>query len=240
VYYVTACQKCAWTLETWRKDGEGERAAYPFRCRSWRHEGDCRLWRGAQDFQRIKQAIYSRRHWCHVVLTYLQPCPEPTDRDFRNGVVWWSRLRKRLVERYGEIKYIQTWERHESGWPHIHLAISNQDIYEMSELDRESNFRDLFQVMAYSCGFGYVGTCDRLRGRKAMAGYLVKLAQELTGSGVKDQTPTNAPRHFRRIRASVRLLPPILKNEDFTGELLRYLDDGEVVVLGKSGKAGKK
>ena len=64
-----------------------------------------------------------------------------------------------------------------------------------------------------------------------MAGYLTKLARELTGAGVKSQVPVNAPRHFRRIRASAKLLPPRKKNPDITGILHKMplpSADGEI------------
>jgi hypothetical protein len=58
-----------------------------------------------------------------------------------------------------------------------------------------------------------------MREANAMAGYLVKLARELTGAAVKDQVPVNAPSHFRRLRASQGLLPPPYKNPEITGAL---------------------
>jgi hypothetical protein len=57
-----------------------------------------------------------------------------------------------------------------------------------------------------------------------MAGYLVKLAKELTGAQAKkgDQAPLHAPRHFRRIRASRGLLPAQAKGAgEWTGALVR-------------------
>ena len=65
---------------------------------------------------------------------------------------------------------------------------------------------------AERAGFGRISWAELLAPRSlgSMAGYLVKLARELTASGAKkgDQTPLSAPRGFRRIRASVGMLPP--------------------------------
>lgn len=53
-----------------------------------------------------------------------------------------------------------------------------------------------------------------------MAGYLVKLARELTGSARKDQVPVDAPSHFRRLRASRGLLPAAFTGSgEYTGEM---------------------
>jgi len=51
-----------------------------------------------------------------------------------------------------------------------------------------------------------------------MAAYTVKLAGEM---GKACQVPLNAPRHYRRLRASHGLLPPRPKNPDITGRLTR-------------------
>lgn len=65
---------------------------------------------------------------------------------------------------------------------------------------------------AERAGFGRITWAELLAPRSlgSMAGYLVKLARELTGGASKggDQTPLSAPRGFRRIRASVGMLPP--------------------------------
>jgi hypothetical protein len=62
-----------------------------------------------------------------------------------------------------------------------------------------------------------------------MAGYLVKLTRELTGAGPKNQIPVNAPRHFRRLRASKGLLPPRKKNDHVTGALVKIpIDELEI------------
>lgn len=177
---------------------------------------------------RIKEGIERLTHWCHCVLTYRQRNRLLDAKAFRDGVVHWSRMRKRLNYHFGDIKYIQTWERHKSGWPHVHLAISNVEIYKMCEYDKTENFTRLFEDHATSSGFGPRGSLEPIRTGAQMAGYLVKKARELTGGGKEYQIPTNAPPHFRRLRASRGVLPPILKNEDYTGELMEIDENGEI------------
>jgi hypothetical protein len=60
-----------------------------------------------------------------------------------------------------------------------------------------------------------------MKEREKMAGYLTKLGLELSGAARKGQTPVNAPRHFRRIRASRGMLPKRIKNPDITGQLFK-------------------
>jgi hypothetical protein len=59
-----------------------------------------------------------------------------------------------------------------------------------------------------------------MRDQDAMCGYLVKTAKELIGAAGKNQIPINAPRHFRRLRASRGLLPPVHRNPDITGMMV--------------------
>lgn len=144
-------------------------------------------------------------------------------------MIHWSKLRKRLTRHFGDIKYIQTWEVHKSGYPHVHIAISNVKIYLECEKDAIRNFHRLMMEDAVACGFGRIGWLEPIRDEVAMAGYLGKLARELTGEKGNYQVPVDAPSRFRRLRASVRLLPPPIKNPDMTGCLLFCRDDGEIV-----------
>jgi hypothetical protein len=219
VDYVSACQCFAWHLEVWKKDKPGETTRFPFRCRSWRHQGECRLWKGAQDFARIRDGMEKLTHWCHLCLTYDPKRWKEKNSLFRYAIFHWSKLRKRLIREFEDIKYIQTWEVQRNEYPHVHIAISNKDLYFACGKDKIGNFIRLVQASAVACGFGEIGSLDALRSRNAMAGYLVKLARELTGTGKDYQCPVNAPRHFRRLRASVRLLPPPIKDPDITGTL---------------------
>jgi len=226
--YVRKCECGSWILEIWRKSDPSDRRLIQFRCLSWRHAGPCRLAKGAQDYCRIRDAMESRTHWCHLTLTYAQRGKELNRDRFREGVLHWSRLRKRLNWHYGDIKYIQTWEVHRSGWPHVHIAISNVEIYKMCESEKTINFEYIIRQHAAAAGFGPRGSIDRLRGRTGLSAYLTKLASELVDGSVKSQIPVNAPAHFRRLRASRGLLPPVKRSEDYTGELLSCSADGEL------------
>lgn len=231
--YITACQCGRWYIETWKKDEPDNVRLIPYRCRSWRHEGECRLWNGAQMFCRVRDAILSLRNWTLLTLTYAQRGRELNAARFREAKEQWAKLRKRLIYDYEGIKYIQTWEVHKSGWPHVHIALSNSELYALCEYDGASNFANLIRHHATSVGFGGRGEITPLRSTGAVAGYLSKLARELVDGSVKSQIPVNAPPHFRRLRASRGLLPKVLRNEDYTGRMLEMKDNGELVPLKK-------
>lgn len=190
-----------------------------FKCRSWRHEGQCRLWRGAQDFVRVQEATRGRADWTYFVLTYNQRSWRSQTALFKAGVEHWSILRKRLTRRYGKLAYIQTWERHQSGYPHVNVLIGNAQLHSAAKEDWRVLRRETITPMVVDSGFGPRVWIEPMKDADAMAGYLTKLARELTGSSAKDQTPTNAPAHFRRLRASQGLLPRPFKDEELTGKL---------------------
>jgi hypothetical protein len=223
--YVAACECGAWHLKIWPKNDPRNVKSVPFKCGSWRHQGECRLFKGAQDFVRIRQGMEKYDFWSHVTLTFDEHRTRNIRDTFRNGVKLWAKLRKRCETAFAPMKYIQTWEIHRSGVPHIHLALMSVKLYESSWLSPKENWIELLQKKAVKCGFGPIGWVEPLRSRVAMAGYLGRLARELTGSGKDFQVPINAPKNFRRIRASVRLLPPIAHNPDITG-VLKFCQGG--------------
>ncbi len=236
---IDACSNGDWSLLTWGKADGANPTVHPFVCGSWRHEGACRQACGACDFTRINQAISEHSHWTYCVLTYpARQWPDITAL-FRFGVVSWARLRKRLTREFGPILYIQTWEIHKSGYPHVNVVVANRKMQDAAA--KEENFDDpaFLKIAAEPCGFGWKCYAEPIRGQERMAGYLTKLGLELTGQARKDQTPVNAPRHFRRIRASRGLLPKRLKNPDITGQLFKMpaeqlshrLDDKPDVIL---------
>lgn len=180
------------------------------------------MWRGAIDFQRVKEAMESRDHWSYFVFTY--PHREWPNKDalFRFGVVSWSRLRKRLIREYGRIEYIQTWEIHKTGYPHVNVAVSNKHLWDsVTGEGWEEHRPEKWTLAIRECGFGKIWYASAVKSREKMAGYLLKKARELTGAGVKNQTPINAPPHFRRLRASQGLLPPPYKDEQLSGRLIK-------------------
>jgi hypothetical protein len=219
--YVAACQNRWWSVETWKKDGEGkeDRRVTPFRCKSWRCEGQCREWCQDCDFARVLAAIESRENWTVNILTYPHAEWPDVQALFKFGVVSWSRLRKRLVHRYGKIEYIQTWEVHKSGYPHLNLCISNESLYLLALKDFYRLKSDILDPLGKACGFGHWLYCAPIKSSAAYANYITNKAAELTGAAAKDQLPLNAPPHFRRLRSSQKLLPPRLKNDTVTGRL---------------------
>jgi hypothetical protein len=150
------------------------------------------------------------------------------------GKCWDEHLRQGLRKQGGKVAYLQTWERHRSGWPHLNLILSGPDlrawveslgiVERRAESGRMCTFprgwRRWLRAAAIRAGFGPVAWVEVLEPSKrdAMAGYLCKLAAELTGARSKkgDQAPTSAPKHFRRIRASRGLLPPLGTDEPST------------------------
>jgi len=133
----------------------------------------------------------------------------------------WSRLRQRFVHRFGPIQYIQTWEITQKGEPHCNVLISCQPLH-AAVLDnhREVKWKWL-EPAVVKWGFGRICYLEAMKSHTRMAGYLTKLAKELTGAGVKCQVPVSAPRHFRRLRASQGLLPPRYKDEESTGMIVK-------------------
>lgn len=254
---VEACEREDWTLAVWRRDGEGDAKLSPLLCGSWRCRR-CAAWRGAVDWSRVSKGVTSRSWWLYLVLTF-----DPRDwsdkfEAFRGaGQAWDHNLRRWIERRCGRQAYVQTWERHASGWPHCNVLVSSAGLE--ADLDaagvvvrrhgktgRSCKFspawRQAFGQAAVRAGFGravWTEIIDQRAGGEAMSNYLLKLAKELTGATSKKggQSPVNAPRHFRRIRASRGLLPPAAKSSgEWTGQLLtlpeartrRILATGEV------------
>lgn len=227
--YVERCENCEWAIEMWRRDKPGETWLVPFMCRSWRHEGECRLWKGAQDFVRVKEALESVGDWSYLVLTYPQNDWPDKDELYRACVLHWSKLRKRLTRYYGKFKYIQTWERHLNGGPHVNIVISSPSLAIHLDDIGYSEWLKFWVPRLMECGYGYIDYVDRLRDKGAINSYLNKAALELTGAGVKSQIPYDAPPHFRRLRATAKFLPPVHKNPDIAG-VLRFVDESGQVL----------
>jgi len=211
----------------------------PFRCRSWRHAGACREWKGAQDFVRVAEAMETREHWNFLVLTFSQREWSHEWRQAREGVLCWSKLRKRIVREYGPFVYVQTWERHKRRGFHCNVAISSPTIYDITRrLKKITSWRWLIRA-SVACGFGWRCSAEPLRkDRQGLAGYLTKLSRELTGAGPKNQVPIQAPPHFRGLRASRGFLPPPYKS-DYTGHLVRCpLESFPTLATVKTGRCG--
>ena len=229
---VVACESGAWTIASWKVKKPSRKHFRKFKCRSWRHEGECRKRAGALDFMRCKEGIESRDGWIYVVLTYDPKQWSGKWEAFKQGGKMWNRLRSRLNRKYGKVEYIQTWEAHQSGWPHVNLIMHNLEMLRICGPQGSKSwrkFRKELNKMAVEVGFGKRIWVEPMRNGEEMAGYITKLGgklsalpEEMTGAMAKDQTPVDAPRHFRRIRASRGLLPAKFSHEGvWTGRMIQ-------------------
>lgn len=223
--YIDHCRDETWGL-TLTRLADGKRVHLPFKCRSWRHKGPCSRWRASRDFARVSEALEGVDHEsvAFAVLTFDQRHgPYRTvEGAFAGLVEAWPKLRKRLVREYGKLDYVATVEVHRSGWPHLNVII----VGEMGRACQGDGWKKVRQILrqhAIECGLGKVLSLEAARSRKALAGYVVKLCDELDGlSGevVKlSQAPVTAPAGFRRLRSSSGFLPSAHKSEGWTGHL---------------------
>ena len=72
--------------------------------------------------------------------------------------------------------------------------------------------------MAVECGFGFIFWIERVRNKGELTNYFLKIATEL---GKASQIPVNAPKNFRRVRASQKLLPPVEHLSDKIGYVIK-------------------
>jgi hypothetical protein len=220
-----------------------------FLCGSWRCRR-CSRWRGALDWTRCAAAVSTRRWWLYLVLTFDPKAYGNVWEAYKQaGTNWNSSLRWAIQAKGGKFQYLQTWEQHRSGWPHANVILEGEQLREWVESlgvvpgETEAaggrrrktkfpvGFRDWLEQAAKRAGFGGIVWAEIIddTNPEAMAGYLTKLARELTGApgGAKgEQSPTMAPRNFRRIRASRGLLPKPLASSScssgkYTGTLSR-------------------
>lgn len=183
----------------------------PFRCNSWRCP-KCQRFKGAQDFVRVRNAMLRvGGEWVYFVLTMVPGKYSNEWAAYNAGYFNWKKLSKRLIRAHGSLAYVQTWEAHDSGFPHVNIVVHNSAIWAQCEGDGWRSFRQALIPHLVETGFGRVVYIEPLRPDtgQGLAGYLTKLSRELTGSTVKNQVPLNAPPGFRRLRASRGLLEPI-------------------------------
>lgn len=242
-----ACAAGAWTFRSVSR-ATGEVGLSPFRCKSWRCPR-CAPRVNARDAARIETALsgIDLSRVLFLTLTFDPRRWRDAGEAWRHSRDCWKRLRDRLAYRYGlgrgrerqaaRILYVQTWEQHKNGWPHVHALVYCESMaddvrrrgafWKASELRHVHRWqKQVLQREAVASGFGWRCDVDFPRkDRGAVAGYLVKLASELTRSDAKsDQAPVNAPKGFRRLRSTPRFLEPIAgKSEAFldqSGELV--------------------
>lgn len=227
---VIACYNQSWTLKLWKKSGEGHDLNIPFTCGTWRHGGACRMFKGAQDFSRIKTALDKKSGWVYMVLTW------PTRKGSRDKVYeklgrCFQHMRQWIKRNYSEpgekLEYIFLAEQHRDGWPHVNVLIHLPEFQKAAENNWKA-LRRKVRRHAMATGFGKVFWLEPVRSDEAIAGYFVKLCQEVSKTL---QAPMKAPMKFRRLRSSQGLLPPVNKDSDYTGELMQMeLDVAEKMI----------
>lgn len=230
--YVEACRHNSWHLMLTEECIE-DAYAVPYRCRSWRHEGDCCQWRGAQDFMRVSEGIRRFDSWVYVVLTFKQSEWWDWKEQYKLSYPMWSAMRCRITRRFGKFHYIQTWERHRKGGLHVNILISNESIFERCFFGSDEWVQLFLRPAAVDIGFGERCWCERMRDntQSGMAGYLTKLSRELVGANEKGQIPYDAPPHFRRLRASRGVLPPPHKSNLAGWLVTRPMNENESIPL---------
>lgn len=250
--YVQACAANAWHVHTWKQSavtGEiSNEKRTPYRCHSWRHEGDCRRWRAAQNFARVSKALEPHRPRDVVMMVLTLDPAEWKDRweAFAELSRAWSSLRKAISRAYGGNDWVGTVEVHRSGWPHMNVVMVAPQLGDAVATDPKGTLEWL-KRHAVSCGFGWRCSIEQASSKRAVAGYIVKVAGEVESAAAPDadgrlvgevvklsQLPVEAKRHFRRLRSSVKFLPPPFKSQDpeVTGALIRENAPPECVDIG--------
>ncbi|MFP2962007.1 hypothetical protein ACLEPN_30520 [Myxococcus sp. 1LA] len=161
----------------------------------------------------------------------------------------WRSFAKAIRREWGPMQYVATVEKTRRGWPHLNVIMVAPGVGASLD-DMPDYVRQWMKDHADACGFGNQVFIDRPRSREQVAGYIVKLAdmsaaaapgdvgadveavrragaQTARGGTVGEvvklsQLPRNAPKGFRRLRASPGFLPPAPKNEEWTGELEKF------------------
>lgn len=158
-----------------------------------------------------------------------------------------KRLRRYCALR-GWVDFKSQWvavvESHRTGWPHINFVIHCPEL--ARELDESYERRkragathrnatllegDLLDI-AMQTGWGVQSVAERGRSADALASYIAKIAgnaDATMGELAKlSQSPVSARKGFRRLRSGVGFLPPVRKNPDYTGTLIRRLPDARL------------
>jgi hypothetical protein len=234
---VWACVLGAWSFLM--TDGAtGEVCSTPFKCKSWRCPS-CRYKVARADYARILEALQKRNVSadCLVLTLTFDPSKWSSQAEvYRQAGRCWQKLLNRLRRKYGShaapapIGYLAVWERHQSGWAHVHLVVHSKlladDVRRRGQCDPKVHpYRawrwdqrirkqvpnwawkpEVLEDLAVATGFGKVSDVQFPRAAEGgLAGYFLKLTGELVGCF--DQRPINAPKGFRRLRASRRFLP---------------------------------
>lgn len=231
--WMKACAAKAWHLHLKHKEsGKEERVCW--RCRSWRHQGECARHVARRDFARISEAFDRERpsSLVYLVLTLDQAKDQAHGMTpitaYRSLVRRWQSLRQWLQRRFGRVGYVATVEQHRTGWPHLNVVVSCESFAAAIRTEDRKNgiAPGWLKGAAVRAGFGYRAWAEAPRNAEELAGYLVKLAhrESLMGEVAKlSQLPLASPPGTRRLRSSRAFLPPLTSSTgEWTGELMKF------------------
>lgn len=215
---VVACADGKWHLKVWRRSSPNQKKCLPFKCKSWRHAGDCRQAREEADRWRVTQALrrdstaYGRAALIWGVLTIDRKDYVDEFEAFERLRRAWQSMRQAVERKHGAIfGHVSTVEVHRSGWPHLNVVLVSPGLGAALSEKPKATLR-WWRSHARACRLGRVASLEPVKSPEGVAKYIAKISDA--------QVPLNAPSHFRRLRASQGFLPPLPKNPDWTGELV--------------------
>lgn len=228
--YIRRCQEKAWTVALQSRSNPDERAFVCYACKSWRCVGDCARANAAQWFARLKTSFERSPSWWVFVTLTMDPKRARSRKElYRQLSRAWGLFRKRVKFTYGYENFVLCVEMSErQGVPHVHAMIQSRELYSAVEREGAVRVHRWLKRSAMESGFGFKCHLSNARDRDAVSGYFVKAAgmsAELSDAGEKGQLPVDAPKGFRRIRASKGFIVPKLKSEKWTGQLLFHQVD---------------
>lgn len=160
--------------------------------------------------------------WVYIVLTFARESFESVFEAYRGLYHCWDKLRSRFIRKWDRLEYISLAEQHRDGFPHLNVLVCNKALWKACSEEGWREVRKWLELNAVECGFGFRTWVEQVRSDEAIAGYFVKLCSEVVSKPKElDQTPTEAPPHFRRLRTSRGLLPKVYHNKGLTGKLVQ-------------------
>lgn len=207
----------------WKED---QLVAVPFKCNCWRCDFCCRRI-AARDYTRIRNALdRARPAWTYLVLTYNQRRVQGPFAAYRTIYPYWKRLTTRIRRHWGRMAYIMVVEQHRSSWPHVNLLLHCERLAAAAEEDFRSP-RKWLERQAVECGFGFRTWLEPVLGVGQIANYFMKLAGEV---GKPTQVPVEAPKGFRRLRASRGVLEAIRGGDGTWGGELVFAPPDRIII----------
>ena len=231
--WMHACEHGRWHIHL-RHKVTGVEKRVGFKCRSWRHAGECARFVASRDFARIHDAFEREQpeNCTYLVLTLDQQSDAERGltplESYRTVTRRFQTFRQWLVRNYGAATYVATVEQHRTGWPHLNVVVSCAAFAAAirAEKRQDGTAPGWLKSAAVRAGFGWKAWAEAPRDLEQLAGYMVKLAhrESLTGEVVKtSQLPIAAPHGTRRLRSSRAFLPAMsTKTGEYTGELLKH------------------